>query len=205
VGVTTVSKPKAVPLDHLRGRKKPVTRSVDIFLDSAVADAIREADRTFEEADRTAMRRPDDLEAQVARDQALAVLEGLRRDAVDDEQVVTFRFASIGRKAFDRLRDEHPPTEEQQRRAREDALAAGLRPDQARVTWNDETFPPALISAAAIEPKITLEEADEICNRSPDWNDAEVGALFLAALQAQQQRDVVDLGKASSGSGPTRS
>jgi hypothetical protein len=197
-----MTNPKAVPLDRLRGKKQPVVRFTDIFVDVGVAEAINRAKLELETAEGIARNKPGDLSAQVRRDEARAELERLLDQAVEDEQVVRFTFRAIGRKAFERLKEDHPATAEQQKEAREAGLAAGLEPEQARIHWDADKFPPALVAAASLEPKISHDEAWELFHVSEDWNEAELVSLFLAALAAQQGRDVADLGK---GSARTRS
>jgi hypothetical protein len=198
-------KPKAVPLDHLRGKKKPVVRSIDIFVDDEANEAIREA--RSELAGRTALAegKGAGLDAQVRRDEAEARLNQLLDEAAEAGHIVSFSFRAIGRKKFEKLKDEHTPTEDQQKEAREAGLAAGIRAELARLEYNPDTFPPALIAAASLEPKITEEEAWELFHVSEDWNDQEVTDLFLTALSAQQSRDIADLGKSRNGSRRTRS
>lgn len=200
-----MTKAKAVPLDHLRGKKKPVVRSVDIFLDSEAGEAVARAQRTVEEAKERLAESPDDLNLQVRRDDAEAELERLRQEVIDDGAVVAFSFRSIGRKAYQNLIDEHPATEEQQKEAREEGNAIGLSAQLSRLQWNADTFPPALVAAASLEPKITAEEAWEVFHVSEDWNQAELTALFVTARRAQESRDVADLGKLRSGLQPMRS
>lgn len=194
--------PKGVPLDRLRGKKQAVVRFTDIFVDVGVAEAINRAKLELETAEGIARNKPGDLSAQVRRDEARAELERLLDQAVEDEQVVRFTFRAIGRKAFERLKEDHPATPEQQKRAREEGLAAGLEPEHTRLQWDADKFPPALVAAASLEPKITHDEAWELFHVSEDWNEAELASLFLAALAAQQARDSADLGK---GSAKTRS
>jgi hypothetical protein len=189
--------PKGVPLDSLRGKKQPVVRFTDIFVDVGVAEAINRAKLELETAEGIARNKPGDLSAQVRRDEARAELERLLDQAVEDEQVVRFTFRAIGRKPFERLKEDHPATPEQQKRAREEGLAAGLEPEHTRLQWDADKFPPALVAAASLEPKITHDEAWELFHVSEDWNEAELASLFLAALAAQQARDSADLGKGS--------
>jgi hypothetical protein len=189
--------PKGVPLDRLRGKKQPVVRFADIFVDVGVAEAINRAKLELETAEGIARNKPGDLSAQVRRDEARAELERLLDQAVENEQVVRFTFRAIGRKKFEKLKDQHPPTADQQKRAREEGLAAGLEPEHTRLQWDADKFPPALVAAASLEPKITHDEAWELFHVSEDWNEAEMASLFLAALAAQQARDSADLGKGS--------
>jgi hypothetical protein len=200
-----VTKPKAVPLDHLRGKKRPVIRSVSIFLDSEVAEEINRAQVKLAAVEEKLAEARGDVALQKRREDAQGELERLQDRAVEEGDVVSFSFRSIGRKAYDRLVDEHPATDEQQKEARERGLEAGLAPTLSRLSWNADTFPPALVAAASVDPKITHEEAYELFHVSEDWNAAELTALFVTARSAQDTRDVADLGKSGSGSQPTQS
>lgn len=200
-----MTKPDVVSLSDLRGKKKPVVRSVPIFLDSEVAGRVNRAQRVLDQLEERAQANPGELGLQVSRDEAQAELERLQQEAVESGDVVTFTFRSIGRKAYERLIEEHPPTEQQEKDAREEGLAAGLTAQLSRLSWNADTFPPALIAAASVHPKISHDEAWEIYHVSEDWNNAELAALFITARDAQQGRDVADLGKSRRESGLTPS
>ncbi len=200
-----MAEPKALTLADLRGKKKPVTRFVEIFLDSDVATEVNRAQARLEEAEQRLSGRRNDMDLQVKCDQARDELERLQAEAVETGAVVRFSFRSIGRKAYEKLREEHPPTEEQQKQAREEGLSVGLSAEMSRLQWNADTFPPALVAAASYEPKISEEEAWELFHISDDWNQAELTALFVTARDAQQARDVADLGKSRNGSRPTPS
>ncbi|HSH58527.1 MAG TPA: hypothetical protein VK988_02585 [Acidimicrobiales bacterium] len=195
---------KAVSLSDLRGKKQPVTRSIDIFLNSDVARAIAQAEATLDQAEERLRHRRNDVDLQLERDQAADELERLQQEAVESGAVVAFTFRSVGRKAYERLLEEHPPTEEQIKEAHEMGKAAGLTPQLSRPQFNADTFPPALVALASYEPKIAENEAYELFHVSPDWNEAELTALFVTARDAQQTRDVADLGKLRNGSRPTR-
>lgn len=199
-----MSKPQPVPLDHLRGKKKPVVRSVDLFVDDEASEAIQEARTELARRIAVAEAKGADLNAQVRRDEAEAYLDKLLDEAAEAGHIVSFSFRAIGRKRFEKLKDEHPPTEEQQKEAREHGLAAGIRAELTRLTYNPDTFPPALIAEASLAPKITHDEAWELFHVSEDWNEEEVTDLFLTALSAQQSRDSADLGKSRNGSRRTR-
>ncbi len=196
-------KAKAVTLADLRGKKKPVSRSIEIFLDSDVAQAVNRAEAALERAEERLSQRPSDAALQAKQADAKAELERLQAEASESGAVATFTFRGIGRKAYEQLIEDHPPTEAQQKEAREAGQAAGLPAQFQRLKWNADTFPPALIAAASYEPKITPEEAWEIYHVSENWNDGELTSIFVTAVEAQQARDVADLGKSKAGSRTT--
>jgi hypothetical protein len=176
--------------DHLRSRKQPATKTVEVVLDPALAEQVREAERRRDDADRRLAVRPDDPNIQTESWEAAAALETLRAQAVKQDAVVTVRFRSIGRHAWDDLIRQHPPTDAQTAEAK----AAGM----GDLNFNSDTFPPAVVAASLEDPKLTVDEVAEIWD-SPDWNQAELGVLFGAALEVNNSRHTLDLGKDSGG------
>lgn len=175
---------RPMPLDHLKSRKKPVTKRVPIVLDSDIADAYEEAKAAYEEAKRLdSVRSTDDTRS------ALVVAEEKLEEAraLAEENTAEFVLRSIGRKPFELLVDEHPPTEKQKAEAKK----AG-----SEINWNADTFPPALVAACLVEPQMSADDVLEMWD-SPDWNQAELLSLFFGAMDANQNRRMIDLGKGS--------
>lgn len=175
--------PRPVTMDHLRSRKKPVIERVPIVLDTELADRL-EAAKTEYEAARTSF---EARATDASRERFIAAedaYEAAKTEAEDN--VAVFVFRGIGRRPFDDLVDAHLPTKEQKERAK--------REGSGDITWNPESFPPALVSAASVEPKLSVEEAQEIWE-SPEWNQAEIMAVFFGALNANSQRRITELGK----------
>ena len=82
---------------------------------------------------------------------------------LDDKTEVDFMFKGIGRKAFNTLVNEHPdPNDELQ--------------------WDQDNFPPALISASCESPAMTPDEAKELWD-DPQWSVQELDQLFTGALK----------------------
>lgn len=176
--------------DHLRSKKQPATKTVEVVLDPALADEVREAERRRDDADRRLAVRPDDDAIQAEAWETTSALEALRARAVKDDAVVTVRFRSVGRHAWDDLIRSHPPTDAQIA----EAEASGM----GDLNFNSDTFPPAVVAASLDEPKMTVDEVAAIWD-SPEWNQAELGILFAAALEVNNSRHTLDLGKDSSG------
>jgi hypothetical protein len=182
--------PRPATLDHLRSGKRPVTRVERVVLDPDLAERHAEALQAFEtakllaEAQPASVARGDDLrDARRALAEAEAEVEG-------SDAVVTMRFRSIGRVAYDELIERHPPTPDQQERHRRES------PDAPPLAYNPDTFEVAVVAASSLEPRLTEAEAKEIAT-SPDWNGAEWVQLVLAAITVNQQRRVVEMGKGS--------
>lgn len=179
-----MSQAKPLTFDYLRSKKKPVTTTVPICMDSEVADRyarlqirveLKRTQLAMDPNDRELRREVEDLQAQF--EQAEAEVEKL---------TVRFKFKSLGRQAYDDLIKMHPPTKAQIAEAKEKGYATQQ--------WNIETFPMALITVCCIEPDLTDENVKEMFT-SDDWNEAELTMLWEAALNVNSQRRIVDLGK----------
>jgi hypothetical protein len=179
--------------DHLRSKKKRATKVVEVVLDPDAARAVHDAEGKVDQAEAALRVAPDDEAAQQAVWTAKADLDTLRAAAAAADAVVTLTFRSIGHVAYDELVRAHPPVADQVAEAK----AAG-----GDLNYNALTFPPALVAASLEEPKMTAAEVAELWE-SPDWNLAELSALFQAAIEVNSRRVTLDLGKDSSGTAPT--
>lgn len=83
-----------------------------------------------------------------------------------DDQKVSILFKAIGSKAYDDLLSAHPPS-------KKDKEIGGV--------WNSDSFPPALLSACAVEPLIDEEAAKEIF-ASEDWSRGELMDMFMKVV-----------------------
>lgn len=174
---------RPLTFDHLRSQKKPVTKTVPVVLDPDLADEYETVRRNRDVTAVRAEARPDDSELAfqlLEADQALAAVTA-RLEA--EEAVVWFTFRGIGRAAYTALAGEHPPTAEQRTKARAQNVDA---------TVNTDTFPPVLIAACLVDPPMTAEQAALIWD-DPNWNDAELGALYGAAIEVNGTRRNIDL------------
>jgi hypothetical protein len=184
--------------DHLRSKKKPIEKTVEIVLDAELAERFEEARTQVDIAQIRVNGNPTDVDLQLALEQAKAAVETLRTEIDENDAVVKITFRGIGRKAYDDLVADHPATLEQ--------LSDAKKKGHDDLQFNLETFPPAIVAASSKEPKMTLEEVQAIWN-SEDWNQVELGELFTAAMMVNGTRRTVDLGKGSrtTGSSVTRS
>lgn len=165
-------------------KKQPTTRTVYICNDSDISEQFETAQQTF--AFTQLMVGAEGTEEQQAElVAAKAKMEQLQAAALENSTKFVFR--SIGRVPYDDLVNAHPPTDEQQEIARKEGGA------DVDLSWNAETFPPALLAASIVEPKMTPEEIQEIWD-SPDWGGNELLDLFNTALSAQTARRTVQLG-----------
>lgn len=212
--------PRPPTFDHKK--KKPLEKRVIVFLDDAPIEALEEARGELEDAEATATEEYE-RRLKLARNapsipsaaEILSIeagLDGARaekltpyREAVAaaeeavraTSQEFVFRSPKIerdgkeirGRRAFETLVAEHEPADEDH----DDARKMTGQPE-ALAGWHSDTFIPALISACAATPTVTVEQATEMYE---EWNDAEVGDLFAAALLVSRGARQVDLGKSS--------
>jgi hypothetical protein len=146
--------------EDIRRLKKPNEVSVEMILNPELTRTIDELERrhaTAERRDKKENRTPvaPGLQKQI---------DELREQAEDEK--VTFVFRDIGRRKFDALVEAFPPTPAQKK---------------DKFQWNPDGFVPALWSSAAIDPKMSDIDAQEIYD---EWGRGDVEALFNAALQA---------------------
>lgn len=112
---------------------------------------------------------------------AVEILE-LREVAKASER--EFVFQSIGRRAYTDLIRQHPALPEQEENA------------GVELNWNTDTFPPALLAAACVEP--TGTDLAWWTRAYNDWGLGQVTRIFQAALSAQG--GVVEVPKATGAS-----
>lgn len=175
---------KKLSFEEIKKRKKPAVRKVPIAFNSERADELNSLRVKVEGAKDLVEDNPRDKSLRSEYNALKVEFEELANEMEDE--VVTFVFRSIGRSNFDQVIEECPPTSQQLKEASND----GEDPP----SWNTDTFPPAIIAAAIVEPELTEEQVYEIWE-SEDWSHAEVASLYLAALDVNQSRTVVDLGK----------
>jgi hypothetical protein len=182
--------------DRLKA-KKARTQKVQVVLDDALAEEVEElakeveSDRKYLATVPETRQDPEIVEAAAKRERELRSLRAKLR-----EESMELVFAAVGRKRYEELVLEHPPTEEQVEEA------SGKAPD-----FNTETFPAALVAISCQNVDLTEGEyvdkdvkphrtryprAEEMWD---EWNAGELTAVFVAAFQVNTQRRVVDLGE----------
>jgi hypothetical protein len=182
--------PKPVTLDHLLSQKKATTETVEIVLDPELAEELAEARKTRDAAAARASVRTTDSEAPAQMWEAEETVARLERKVEEEEVAVYFTFRSIGRAAFDSLVAAHPAGAEQRARLKRFGVNA------EDVPWDEESFPPAIIAASLVEPKLTEAEVRALWH-ADNWNQAELSALVIAAIKVNGVRRTADLGKGS--------
>lgn len=187
------------PLDHLRSRKKPVSKPVWIALDSDVADRYSVAKARHEQAEKLADANP--ANAVFAEGLSDMITELEEAEALWKENSAKFVARSLGPNDYEELVAKYPPTDEQRREAKKMGVRGSL-------SFNTDSFPRALIVACVsyvegqdedghdILVEMSAEYVDELYS-DPHWNAAELNALFEAAFEVNSTRRVVEMGNAS--------
>ncbi len=159
-------------------KKRGVTKKATIQIDGEVAVEIAELRAQVTLAEQFDRKHNEDDTAPKMQDR----LDQLVEDAKDTE--ITFTFKAIGRIAYDEIVSDpaNAPSDEQKKEGAQ---------------FNPDTFPPALVAAAAVDPEITIEEAVEIFGDS-EWNGAELQKLFFAALEVNTETGDIPLSKGGS-------
>lgn len=191
-GGSTVSAPakktgtRPVTYDHLKAQKKPQMLTCRIATDADIADAYAEAEQRREFSQMALRGNPSDEKVIEETTKADADFKKAK-DAVLKNSI-KFTFRAIGRKRYNALVNEHPPTEEQKQKATDN----GDDPDD--LEWDTDKFPPALMALSIVEPELTEAEVHELWD-SDDWNAVELMNMFYTAYQVNTARGVVNLGK----------
>lgn len=175
---------RPVTFDHLRSKKKAVTRKVAICFDTDLQDAWDLLQQQVANARATLTYRDDDM-AKRELDDLLAQVEVMKPQIED--VTVEFRFRSLSRRAYDDLQTAHLPTPVQVEEAQKEGLPKPL--------VNTDSFPPALIAAACTSPEMTPDEAKQLWEDDENWSSGELTMLYETAIAVNQQRRVIDLGK----------
>ena len=128
-------------------------------------------------ADRHSDEVPEALAEEI--EQAKAELE-LAQAALEDGTLVVW-FQALGGQEMEDLMADHLPTRDQQDELRRQLLSQGL-PANERLQYNSDTFPPAIISACAVDPEISYDEAVAFWN-SENISRGERGKMLEAAYR----------------------
>ena len=181
---------------EVRSKKKPTIRWCDSVTDALVADELDEQRQALQRLRARSDRLQVDEQLKVEVESAEEELEERIAALRAEDLVVRFHARTIGRDAFERLVDLHPPTKDQQKQ------------EGRKLSWNTDTFAPALIFACGVDvekdeqgnivstsPAFEQEsEAIDLWN-DPDWNQGELGQIFQTCLDANTHIRKVDLGK----------
>lgn len=174
--------------DHLRSKKKPNYKKVPILLDQELGELVDQAKEKLDAAKEVWADEPESSPRKGALQEQMRLADEELAEAIEeaDSAVAVFKIRSISGPAYDELVAQNPITPDQEKKIRE----RGGEPP----SWNADTFPPSLVFACLVEPKLTEDQFMEIW-KSPDWNANELMSLFWAALEVNSNRRQVDWGK----------
>lgn len=180
---------RRTPMDHLRSKKKPRLAKVRIPTDSEIGDAYEEA-KSSRDLARFVLEAASEEQRVKLRgdlDQAEALYQEAKAAVV--EASTEFIFRAVGRVKYDKLLRENQKTTKQTEEDDKNEV-----PAEERVTWDPDRFPPALVAESIVEPKLTHADIEEMWS-SEDWSTAELATLFGSAMQANNERHIITLGK----------
>lgn len=165
---------KRITKDHLK-KKQPLTRTLLVPLTDEDTIALKEA----REENGTAglLGQPERMEAAAKR--LKETEDRVRREGLE------FRFVGIGRRRYEELLRKHPPTAEQQAEAEKEG---------ASMTFNPDTFIPALLAETVANSDLTADEWREDVLDSDDWGQGEIAELIGYAMSVNRESRVADLG-----------
>lgn len=193
MSTTTGTKKKStgLTLDDLRKKKKPNMQEMWVAGDSLAADRLREAQEEYERCQRVVniRKNPEDL---MALDAAKLAVASIKEEIMPT--MIHFVFKALSSHDYDEMVGEHTWTEPQKKEWQK--RNPGLTDEQLEnmPAWNPDTFPKALIASSVVEPPLSQGEMLEWLD-DPEWNSAELMGLFQAAMEVNNSRRVVDLGK----------
>lgn len=182
--------PRKQPLDHLMSRKKPVRKTVYLAADASVLESVR----TLEEEVRR-LRMAVQLRNEPAAAERLPLAEEELRatQATLDDEAIKFVFQAMRRDKYDRLLQEHPPTEAQVADVKKNDNDADLQ-------FNLSTFPVALIMACMVEPDVSVTDDFNTVQawlESEAFNGTEILQLFQTCMAVNSSSTLVQVGKDS--------
>jgi len=190
------------PLDHLRSKKKPQRRTVWLG-NSEIAEELSEAEGELSRLTTSLSA----FTSQTKQDTGELVLQRIHELTVKVEEVtervreikerqkedsVKFVFKAMNRKAADRLLEAHQPTDAQ--------IADAKREGIDTINFNPDTYPMELILACMEQPNYDHDDPEQVQDvrewlESDSFNSGEFMSLYLAAVEVQQKRNVVEVGK----------
>jgi len=171
--------------EAIKAHKHPVIKEVPILLDTSLLD---EYGRVEQELVRAETR--DRMRAKTADMSVADEAPGLRKQLEEltekiAAQTAIFRFQALPRAEWTQLVADHPPSEVD--------LKEGWPIDL-------ETIGPPLLAACAIDPVLTLEQAEEIWS---SYSAGETTALFLGAWSANREDRRIPLVRPATGGMPS--
>jgi hypothetical protein len=154
---------------EIRQAKKPMEKTVDIFMDPNVA--ARAWDLAVQmNALKQAPNKTGKGLAEKANAQKVEELQAEIDAVIASAEVVTFHFRGIGRKRYEDLIRANPPTDEEKKEWREGGNQG---------TPLSNAFYAALVAATCVEPEMSFDDAQALLD---EWSQNDVETLVTAAV-----------------------
>lgn len=184
------TRPGKATKDHLKKRSLAGTTIV-VYTDDELAGAVLDLERKLGQT--LTLVEPDDP--------AVAELQSRLEEAIEarDATAVQIRFQAIGRKRYNRLVEDHPPTAEQIAEWQEHNSTVDpgdptkTVPGEGVPPYNPETFPLALIQATMVSP--VFDDLEELGEMLDTWNETEFMQIWMAAMAVCSASRVAHWGK----------
>lgn len=172
-------------VDAFLGEREPHRGVARIVVKNHLVDQIAELERVYRDA-----KKIDEKENRIPEAPGIAEQLATARTELEASARL-FIFEEIPGHLWDTLVREHPPTKQHRDAAKEEG---------ATVSWNPDTFPPALFAAASVDPKLDREGAKKLWRGLPH---GERFKLWTAAFGCQQKVGRVPLPVSGTGTTPT--
>ena len=167
--------------DEILSAYKTPIEVIEICLDWRLGAAKQEAAAALKVAYENVIRFPTSDRALSAYDEAVDDYESAAAAAAAAS--ARFEMRALPRPEYDALcaLPEHRPTVTHQKAHKAKCEQEGL--PYAPLSFNPDTFPPALIAQCSVTPDLTREQADRIW---VEWSDGQTGVLFDFARRIQR-------------------
>lgn len=152
-----------------KAARKPTRLSVRVPLDADAADQARRLAEQLPEVEAA-----DEAENRLPQARKLAEqIQALEQQVRDSEEEFTFQ--ALGRRQYQLLLNEHRPSAEQEE-------VAG-----AKLIYNIETFPKALLAASCVAPPELAGNAEEWAEIHDEWPAGQVALIWQACVDVNTE------------------
>ena len=174
---------KSMSFAEINAAKQPMTLEVPFVLDPQLKQDLDAAKKVHAAADMMVKAKPDDPERQSRFADTAIELEAALVAAADN--AIVFKVKAIPRVEMETMIRDNPATPEQIRRYRKQMTDNGLAMTEP-LGYDTDKFPPLVLEACVVEPKLTTEDAQELWSGTSNWSQGEAQILFQACLTVNQ-------------------
>lgn len=150
--------------EDIKARREPATATVKVCLSQQIVDELQRLEEELAEARWEDRRNAGRLSHE---SKALPIAQRIKElEAQAAEHEVEFVFREVPRAEWLALQRRHPPSAEDRK--------------QGFTRWHPEKFVPAAIAASSHNPKLSVEDAKELCDT---WPEGVVVRMFNAVVE----------------------